>query len=108
MGQPLALLVLVGLFVIQSHGTGLMGKLFGPVMALWFGTLALLGGWQVWQTPEVLSALNPMWACASSLNSLDQLVLLGAVVLALTAPRRCTPTWATSAVPPSAAPGSAW
>ena len=58
---PLALLVLVGLFVIQSHGTGLMGKLFGPVMALWFGTLALLGGWQVWQTPEVLSALNPMW-----------------------------------------------
>ena len=74
---PLALLVLVGLFVIQSHGTGLMGKLFGPVMALWFGTLALLGGWQVWQTPEVLSALNPMWACASSLNSPDQLRAAG-------------------------------
>lgn len=82
---PLALLVLVGLFVIQSHGTGLMGKLFGPVMALWFGTLALLGGWQVWQTPEVLSALNPMWGLRFIVEfPWISFVLLGAVVLALT------------------------
>src|SRR3546814_3024716 len=43
---PLSLIVLILLFVIQSHGTGAMGKLFGPVMALWFATLAALGGWQ--------------------------------------------------------------
>ena len=82
---PIALVVLVALFAIQSHGTGAMGKLFGPVMALWFGTLAALGGWQVWQTPEVLAALNPIWAVHFVLESpLVSFVLLGAVVLALT------------------------
>ncbi len=82
---PIALVVLVALFAIQSHGTGAMGKLFGPVMALWFGTLAALGGWQVWQTPEVLAALNPIWAVRFVLESpLVSFVLLGAVVLALT------------------------
>jgi len=48
---PIALVVLVALFAIQSHGTGVMGKLFGPVMLVWFGTLAALGAWQIWQTP---------------------------------------------------------
>ncbi|MBB1174720.1 KUP/HAK/KT family potassium transporter, partial [Klebsiella pneumoniae] len=56
---PLSILVLTLLFVIQKHGTGSVGKLFAPVMLLWFGTLAALGGWQIWQTPEVLAALSP-------------------------------------------------
>ena len=46
-----------------------MGKLFGPVMLVWFGTLAALGAWQIWQTPEVLSALTRCGDCASSSNS---------------------------------------
>src|SRR5690606_11552618 len=58
---PMALVILILLFVIQSKGTGAMGQLFGPIMALWFTTLALLGGWQIWQTPQVLQALNPLW-----------------------------------------------
>src|SRR5690606_30176608 len=82
---PIALVVLVALFVIQSHGTGAMGKLFGPVMLLWFGTLAALGGWQIWQTPEVLAALNPMWGLRFIVEfPWISFVLLGAVVLALT------------------------
>jgi len=82
---PLSLAVLILLFTIQSHGTGAMGKLFGPVMALWFGTLALLGGWQVWQAPQVLQALNPVWALRFIDDfPLGSFLLLGAVVLALT------------------------
>ncbi|ANY15799.1 potassium transporter Kup [Bordetella pseudohinzii] len=82
---PAAIVVLVGLFAIQSHGTGAVGKLFGPVMGLWFGTLAVLGGWQIWQTPEVLAALNPMWGLRFIIEfPLMSFLLLGAVVLALT------------------------
>ncbi len=82
---PAAIVVLVGLFTIQSHGTGAVGKLFGPVMGLWFGTLAVLGGWQIWQTPEVLAALNPMWGLRFIIEfPLMSFLLLGAVVLALT------------------------
>ncbi len=82
---PAAIVVLVGLFAIQSHGTGAVGKLFGPVMGLWFGTLAVMGGWQIWQTPEVLAALNPMWGLRFIIEfPLMSFLLLGAVVLALT------------------------
>nr|WP_231494515.1 MULTISPECIES: potassium transporter Kup [Bordetella] len=82
---PISLAVLVSLFAIQSHGTGAMGKLFGPVMALWFASLAALGGWQVWQAPQVLQALNPIWALRLIEEfPLGSFLLLGAVVLALT------------------------
>ncbi len=57
-----------------------MGKLFGPVMLVWFGTLAALGGWQIWQTPEVLAALNPMWGLRFIVEfPWISFVLLGAV-----------------------------
>ncbi|MFJ1302915.1 potassium transporter Kup [Pseudomonadota bacterium AL_CKDN230030165-1A_HGKHYDSX7] len=82
---PMALIVLVALFVIQSRGTGAMGKLFGPVMGLWFLTLAVLGGWQIWQAPQILAALNPIWALRFIVElPLMSFLLLGAVVLALT------------------------
>ncbi|MCD0505508.1 potassium transporter Kup [Bordetella petrii] len=82
---PLSLAVLIVLFSIQSRGTGAMGKLFGPVMGVWFGTLALLGGWQIWQAPQVLEALNPIWALRFIDDfPLGSFLLLGAVVLALT------------------------
>ncbi|AWP80704.1 potassium transporter Kup [Bordetella bronchiseptica] len=82
---PVALVVLVALFAIQSHGTGAVGKLFGPIMALWFATLAVLGGYQIWLTPEVLAALNPVWALRFIAEfPVMSFLLLGAVVLALT------------------------
>jgi KUP system potassium uptake protein len=82
---PLSLLVLIGLFMIQSRGTGTMAKLFGPIMTLWFGTLAVLGIWQIVQAPAILAALNPMWGLHFVMESpRASFVLLGSVVLALT------------------------
>ncbi|MBO4966944.1 MAG: KUP/HAK/KT family potassium transporter, partial [Pseudomonas sp.] len=58
---PLALIVLVLLFLIQRHGTASIGKLFGPVMVVWFVVLGGLGIHGIVQHPEVLNALNPLW-----------------------------------------------
>ncbi len=82
---PLAMIVLLALFVIQSRGTGTVGKLFGPIMALWFATLAVVGGWQIWTTPAILQALDPIWAVRFVIEApRASFVLLGSVVLALT------------------------
>jgi KUP system potassium uptake protein len=59
---PLAAVVLIGLFLIQSHGSGRVGRFFGPIMALWFALLALSGLWNIKAHPDVLSALNPQYA----------------------------------------------
>ncbi|WP_414629756.1 low affinity potassium transporter Kup [Enterobacter bugandensis] len=59
---PLALIVLTALFAIQKHGTGSVGKLFAPVMVLWFLTLALLGVGGILRHPQILLAINPYWA----------------------------------------------
>lgn len=56
---PLAVAILVGLFGIQQFGTGKVGGLFGPVVLLWFTTLAVLGIGALWQHPEVLASLSP-------------------------------------------------
>src|SRR5947209_3030863 len=55
---PIALVLLVGLFLVQRQGTAAVGGLFGPVMLLWFGVLSLLGLWWIAQRPAVLWALN--------------------------------------------------
>ncbi len=60
--QPLAIAILIGLFLMQSRGTGGVGQLFGPVMCVWFATLAVLGAWQIVAHPGVLRALNPAHA----------------------------------------------
>ena len=59
---PLSIIVLTLLFLIQKHGTGMVGKLFAPIMLLWFLTLAVLGVRSIIGNPEVLQALNPYWA----------------------------------------------
>ena len=59
---PLALVVLILLFFIQRKGTATVGKLFGPVMLLWFGVLTVLGVTNLLIEPDVLRALNPAWA----------------------------------------------
>ncbi|WP_432723677.1 potassium transporter Kup [Jeongeupia wiesaeckerbachi] len=82
---PITIAVLVGLFAMQRHGTASVGKLFGPVMLLWFSVLAVLGGWQIIQNPTVLHALNPAYGLQFVVDNPKQaFVLLGAVVLALT------------------------
>ena len=61
---PIAALVLVCLFLVQSRGSGAIGFLFGPVMAVWFATLAIAGSVQLLQYPRVLLALSPTYAVA--------------------------------------------
>ncbi len=56
---PLAVTLLIGLFYIQRFGTGSVGKLFGPVILVWFGTLAALGVHAIGAHPEVLMAIGP-------------------------------------------------
>jgi len=82
---PLALMVLAGLFVIQRHGTASVGRLFGPVMVLWFATLAVLGVSNIAAEPGVLRALNPVWAVQFFVtNPGIGFFSLGSVVLVLT------------------------
>lgn len=57
----IAVVILSGLFYIQSKGTKLIGSIFGPVMLVWFVSLGLLGGWHIAQHPEVLRAINPLY-----------------------------------------------
>ena len=82
---PIALVVLAVLFAVQRYGTHAVGRLFGPVMGLWFGTLAISGLVQVVQHPEVLSALSPTYGVAFLVNQgMVAFLALGAVVLAVT------------------------
>ncbi|MET3916721.1 KUP system potassium uptake protein [Variovorax sp. OAS795] len=82
---PVTMLILLGLFAVQRKGTGAVGKVFGPVMVLWFGVLAVAGGWQVLQHPQVLGALDPRRAIGFLVeHRLQSLAVLGAVFLAFT------------------------
>jgi KUP system potassium uptake protein len=82
---PLTLVVLVGLFYIQKGGTEKIGKLFGPIMFVWFAAMALIGAVAIFEHPSVLLALNP-WYIISMMetNWVVGPVIFGAVFLALT------------------------
>jgi len=82
---PLVIGILIGLFAVQRRGTGSVGRMFGPVMVLWFLTLGLLGvGWIV-QHPIVLTALDPRYAVVFLFeNRGGALIVLAAVFLAVT------------------------
>jgi KUP system potassium uptake protein len=82
---PLTCAILVGLFSIQKRGTGDVGKLFGPVMVVWFTTMALLGVYHVLQKPEILTSLSPHHAILFFVrHGLRGFLILGSVVLAVT------------------------
>ena len=82
---PITLLVIFMLFWVQSKGTALVGAFFGPVMLLWFGTLAVLGAINIVHEPSVLQALNPYYAVLFfAASPWVAFVALGSVVLAVT------------------------
>lgn len=82
---PASLGVLVGLFVLQRFGTAVVGRFFGPIIVLWFATLAVTGVLQIVQQPAILQALDPREALQFVAERGGHLLLtLGAVVLALT------------------------
>ncbi len=82
---PIALAILTGLFAIQRFGTGAVGRLFGPVMAVWFGVLALGGAAQIAQHPGILRALSPSYAVQFfAEHGSTAFISLGSIVLAVT------------------------
>jgi KUP system potassium uptake protein len=81
---PIVIAIIAGLFIIQQFGTSLVGKLFGPIMFLWFATLGLLGAMYVFQAPGILKALNPYYAVHLIATNRMALVILGGVFLCTT------------------------
>jgi KUP system potassium uptake protein len=82
---PITIAVLVGLFMLQRRGTAGVGKLFGPVMIVWFLVLALLGLRGIAMAPRVLGAINPVHAVRMfATNSAQGFLVLGAVFLVVT------------------------
>src|SRR5882757_6312929 len=82
---PATIAVLIGLFVIQKYGTGSIGRLFGPIMVVWFVVLGGLGLANIWMAPAILRAVNPLEAVHFLVNDPKiSFVVIGAVFLALT------------------------
>ncbi|MEA3052638.1 MAG: system potassium uptake protein [Sphingomonadales bacterium] len=82
---PIAIVILVGLFMIQQRGTAAVGAMFGPVIGVYFVTLAVLGALSIARAPGVVWALNPWWAVQFFVESRWlAFVSLGSVVLAVT------------------------
>jgi KUP system potassium uptake protein len=82
---PVAILILIGLFLIQRHGTAKVGALFGPVMIVYFLVLAVLGIINLWRHPEIIAIVNPLYAVRFfTLDPHLAFLALGSVVLAVT------------------------
>jgi KUP system potassium uptake protein len=82
---PITIAVLSVLFIIQARGTGAVGKIFAPVMCLWFGVLAVMGVVNILQNPSVLMAINPYYAVHVLWTlGFKGFLIMGAVVLAIT------------------------
>jgi KUP system potassium uptake protein len=82
---PIAVVILIGLFLFQSRGTTGVGTVFGPVTMLWFAAIGLLGFQQIVRAPEVLAAINPIHGFEFFLiNGSRGFVVLGAVFLVVT------------------------
>jgi KUP system potassium uptake protein len=82
---PIAIVILIGLFLVQSRGTAKVGAIFGPVVLVYFAVLAALGIWNIQQHPEILGALSPHWAARFFANDPTLAFLaMGSVFLAVT------------------------
>ena len=82
---PITVVILLGLFAVQRRGTATIGRVFGPVMVVWFLTLAGLGAYHISRYPSVLQALNPALAARFfAANGVHGFVVLGSVVLCIT------------------------
>ena len=82
---PIAIGVVIALFLIQRRGSSVLGSLFGPVCLAWFLALAAVGIWNIVKNPVVLQAVNPLHALAFVTgHGLASFVVLGAVLLVVT------------------------
>ena len=82
---PISVVIIIGLFAVQSRGTGLVGRIFGPVMVVWFTVIGVLGALQVAHQPSVLTAMLPQHGVIFCMHhGWAAFVALGAVVLSVT------------------------
>jgi KUP system potassium uptake protein len=82
---PITVVILVGLFLFEKHGTASIGRVFGPVMLVWFSTLALLGVRGILRHPRVIAAVNPAYAVSFFYrNGFHGFLVLGAIFLVAT------------------------
>jgi KUP system potassium uptake protein len=82
---PIAIVILFGLFVVQSRGTGAVGRVFGPVMLIWFGSLAILGFTHIIDAPEIIQSVNPLHAVRFFTHESGKAFLaLGSIFLVVT------------------------
>ena len=82
---PITVVILVGLFSFQRHGTAGVGRVFGPITLVWFVTLAALGIWNIAQHPAVLAAVNPIHGVRFFVaNGMNAVLVLGSVFLVVT------------------------
>ena len=82
---PISVAILVGLFAIQRFGTGAVGRLFGPVMVVWFATMAVLGAVSLARSPEIVEAVNPVNAVRYfTTNTTKGFLSMGSLFLVVT------------------------
>ena len=83
--MPIAIGILTGLFLVQRHGTGTMGKFFGPVTLAWFVAIGVIGLNSIFQTPYVLAMISPHWAISFIYHQpFVAFIAMGAVILTMT------------------------
>lgn len=81
---PIVMVIITFLFIIQQFGTSHLGKAFGPIMFVWFASMAILGGAYVFDSPFILKAINPYYAWHILYDNPSALLIIGAVFLCTT------------------------
>ncbi len=82
---PIAIVILMGLFLVQRRGTGAVGKVFGPIMMVWFASIAVLGLLHIFDAPEIIKSVNPYYAYQYFTHETGKAFLsLGSVFLVVT------------------------
>ena len=82
---PCTIIIIIALFAVQSYGTAIVGKFFGPIMLIWFLAIAIVGAQSVWHNPTILWAVSPMYAVDFIReHTLQAYIVMGSVVLVVT------------------------
>lgn len=82
---PITIGILIALFLVQSRGTEKVGRMFGPIMLTWFGTIGVIGVYRILDYPAILRSLNPVWAIRYFADhGLPGFLILGSVFLVIT------------------------
>ena len=106
---PTAVIILIGIFAVQSHGTAAVAKFFGPSWRSGFSAWASAASSHIFDNPSVLAAISPHYGLSFLFsNGLVGLTVLGLVFLCVTGAEALTPTLATSAAGLSSSRGSRW